>query len=118
MRLVSENDIHLSLRVSGSFPEKGARAETQGLQSSQRRQARVSSRERMRLRVLAGAGEGKTDRGRSQLLRLRTRSSCLEGRVISLSSEVNSCVGPTPLPQFPQQNVAPCYPSFIHQTQS
>lgn len=35
----------------------------------------------------AGRGrrrKGKTDRGRSQLLRLRTRSSCLEGRVISL----------------------------------
>lgn len=84
VRLVSGNDIPLSLRVSGSFPEKGARVETQGLQSSQRRQARVSSRERMRLRALAGAGEGKTDRGRSQLLRLRTMSSCLEGRAISL----------------------------------
>lgn len=35
VRLVSENDIHLSLRVSGSFPEKGAQAKTQGLQSSQ-----------------------------------------------------------------------------------
>lgn len=61
VRLVSENDIHLSVRVSGSFTEKGARAETQGLQSSQRRQARVSSRERMRLRAPAGAGEGKTE---------------------------------------------------------
>lgn len=68
------------------------------------------------------------DRGRSQLLMLRTRSSCLAGKVRSLtaghllSSEVTSCVGHTLLPQFSQcgahQNVAPCYPSFIHQTQA
>lgn len=75
----------------------------------------------------ADRGRRRKDRARSQLLKAEHKEQLpsRQGQITvehSLSSEIPSCVGRTPLPQFSQrgahQNVAPYYHSFIHRTQS